>query len=161
MQVPLTLHHSEPHLLLSVLSQTTALATLQLEANVFDFRLDSIDEWSTTQVTDLMNALAVVAGQRVVFLPRLVSLDIDVTGHTNIDGIPYLEPHGNFIGMLKARHEGGLGSFHFGLRADYFTTLEDGSETVFNDHEISVLRGLADDGMCVDIRFDGVLASGL
>ncbi|KAF8901094.1 hypothetical protein CPB85DRAFT_134635 [Mucidula mucida] len=161
MQVPWALHHSEPHLLLSVLSQTTGLTTLQLEPNMFDFELRLTDEWSGTQLRDVMNALAVVAGQRVVFLPRLVSLDIDVTGHDNKDGLLYLEPHDDFIALLKGRHEVGLRRFHFGVLSGQFTTLEDDTEPVFNDHEISALRGLAADGMCVDIRFNRALASGL
>ncbi|KAF8901089.1 hypothetical protein CPB85DRAFT_1324310 [Mucidula mucida] len=161
MQVPLNLHHSEPHLVLSVLSQTTALATLQLEANIFDFRLDRIDEWSKTQVTDVMKALEVVAGQRVVFLPRLVSIDIEVTGHTDLYFIPYLRPPDDFVGMLKARHEVGLRRFHFGVRADHGSTSDNGPESVFDDHENCVLRGLVEDGMSLEIRFNGVLASGL
>ncbi|KAF9030436.1 hypothetical protein BDZ89DRAFT_667929 [Hymenopellis radicata] len=170
-QVSLTLHRSEPHLLLSILSQTTRLATLQLEAPSTLVENDPFydeDDSSITQITEVMTALEVVPGHRVAFLPRLASLDIDVTvAHTKMDCIPYLEPHNDFVAMLKARHTGNedglskLEKFRFCQYADRTTALarrdEDKlsiPETVFNDYETSVLRGLAEDGMSLDIRFE-------
>ncbi|KAF9035319.1 hypothetical protein BDZ89DRAFT_487429 [Hymenopellis radicata] len=169
MQTPLTLHRSKPHLLLSILSQTTELATLQLWTSGLDFQYIP-DEWSRTQIIAVMKALEVVPGHHVAFLPRLVSLDIDVTAHTDMDHIPYLQPHNDFVAMLKARHAGNevglstLEKFHFGLRSDFVMALTQPvenklsiPETVFNDYETSVLRGLAEDGMSLDIRFEAVL----
>ncbi|KAF8901095.1 hypothetical protein CPB85DRAFT_1439230 [Mucidula mucida] len=106
MQVPWALHHSEPHLLLSVLSQTTALATLQLEASMLDRRHSRLDEWCVTQIMDVMRALKVVPGQSITFLPRLTSLDIKVTGHTDTSYVHYLRPFDEFVSMLKARRAG-------------------------------------------------------
>ncbi|KAF9030432.1 hypothetical protein BDZ89DRAFT_1159311 [Hymenopellis radicata] len=63
-RVSLTLHRAEPHLLLSILSQTTKLATLQVDAS-----MRHSDEWSRTQIIDVMKALEVVPGHRVTFLP--------------------------------------------------------------------------------------------
>ncbi|KAF9030441.1 hypothetical protein BDZ89DRAFT_1064642, partial [Hymenopellis radicata] len=173
-QVPLTLHRSEPHLLLSILCQTIKLGTLQLEASMLRFREDdpfhgggTPDDWSVTQIMDVMRALEVVPGHTVTFLPRLVSLDITVTGHTDMDCIPYLEPHDDFVAMLKARHAGNevglskLEKFHFGLGAKFqgpWTRPEMRIHVdVFDDHEISDLRGLCEDGMDLIVQFRGTL----
>ncbi|KAF8901086.1 hypothetical protein CPB85DRAFT_134521 [Mucidula mucida] len=162
--VSLALHHSEPHLLLSVLTQTTKLATLQLEASMFDRRLNAHDVWRITQIMDVMRALKVVPGQTVNFLPRLVSLDIKVFGHTDADYVPYLRPFDEFVCMLKARRAGNqdckLGQFRFLLRKIHvdYTAATYGHRPVFNEDESSVLRGLAEDGMSLDIRFEGFLS---
>ncbi|KAF9030449.1 hypothetical protein BDZ89DRAFT_1159324 [Hymenopellis radicata] len=178
--VPLTLHRSEPHhLLLSILCQTIKLGALQLEASMLRFQEDdpfhgggTPDDWSVTQIMDIMRALEVVPGHTVTFLPRLVSLDIMVTDHTDMDCIPYLEPHDDFLAMLKARRAGNevglvskLEKFHFALR----TALLEGRnlnhpemyelrkhEALFHGHDASVLRGLCEDGMDLIIRFDGI-----
>ncbi|KAF9030424.1 hypothetical protein BDZ89DRAFT_1064623 [Hymenopellis radicata] len=178
-QVPLTLHRSDPHLLLSILSQTTKLATLQLEA-VSTLRIDydpfndegdsedrRLDRWSITQIMDVMRALEVVPGHTVTFLPRLVSLDIEANGRLDVECIPYLEPHDGFVAMLKARHadnEVGLSKlekFHFGLGAKFhghWARLEMRiCVDVFDDHEISDLRGLCEDGMDLIVQFRGTL----
>ncbi|KAF9024454.1 hypothetical protein BDZ89DRAFT_1162263 [Hymenopellis radicata] len=169
-RMPLTPHRSEPHLLLSILSQTTELATLQLWASVLDSEQYLPDEWSRTQIIEVIKALKVVPGHRVAFLPRLVSLDIEVTGDTDMDHIPsYLQPHNDFAAMLKARHAGNevglstLEKFHFGLRSDFDMARRPENkvpsiqEGIFNDYETSVLRGLAEDGMSLNIHFEGVL----
>ncbi|KAF9030419.1 hypothetical protein BDZ89DRAFT_1064612 [Hymenopellis radicata] len=165
MSVPLTLHRSEPRLLLSILSQTTKLATLQLEASMFNFqeKVPAPDDWSVTQMLDIMRALEVVPGHTVTFLPRLVSLDITVTHHTDPDCIPYLEPHDDFLAMLKARHAGNevglskLEKFHFALGTGdpelYELRIH---EALFHGHDASVLRGLCEDGMDLLIQFDGM-----
>ncbi|KAF9024409.1 hypothetical protein BDZ89DRAFT_1162230 [Hymenopellis radicata] len=153
-QVPLTLHRSEPHLLLSILSQTTKLATLQLEA------VRHPDEWSRTQIIDVMKALEVVPGHRVTFLPRLLSLDIKQTDDDDSDCIPYLEPHDDFVAMLKARHAGNedglskLEKFRFCLCPRVFPGRSENNFPIFNDYETSVLRRLAQNGMTLDIRFE-------
>ncbi|KAF9024400.1 hypothetical protein BDZ89DRAFT_121361 [Hymenopellis radicata] len=113
----------------------------------------------------MMKALKVVP---VTFLPRLVSFDVIVTGHKDMDYIPYLQPHNSFVSMLKARRAGNedglfkLRKFRFCLCPGRFLTQRPSKlpiqQTVFNDHEISVLRGLVEDGMSLNIRFEGVLA---
>ncbi|KAF9024421.1 hypothetical protein BDZ89DRAFT_1069083, partial [Hymenopellis radicata] len=175
-RVSLTPHRSKPHLLLSILSQTTKLAILQLEASMLHFREDdpfheygTPDDWSVTQMLDVMRALEVVPGHTVTFLPRLVSLDIQVTDHTDLHCIPYLEPHDDFVAMLKARHAGNgvelskLEKFHFGLRT---TFLDDRNrpemyelcihEALFYGHDTSALCGLCEDGMNLGIQFDNI-----
>ncbi|KAF9014631.1 hypothetical protein BDZ89DRAFT_1076404 [Hymenopellis radicata] len=175
--VPLTLHRSEPHLLLSILSQTTKLATLQLEAasTLRDRSYDDddreledgrLDGWSITQIMDVMRALEVVPGHTVTFLPRLVSLDIEANGRLDVECMPYLEPHDGFVAMLKARHAGNevglskLEKFHFGLGAKFqghWARPEMRIHVaVFDDHEISVLRGLCEDGMDLIVQFRGM-----
>ncbi|KAF9024414.1 hypothetical protein BDZ89DRAFT_1041099 [Hymenopellis radicata] len=100
--LPFTLRRSEPHLLLSILSQTTKLATLQVDAS-----MRHSDESSRKQIIDVMKALEVVPGHRVTFLPRLLSLDIKQADEDHESGcIPCLEPHDGFVAMLKARHAG-------------------------------------------------------
>ncbi|KAF9035373.1 hypothetical protein BDZ89DRAFT_1062144 [Hymenopellis radicata] len=158
-QVPLTLHRSEPHLLLSVLSQTTELATLHLCTSGLDSQ-HLPDEWSKTQIIEVMKALAVVPGHCVAFLPRLASLDIRKADH-DADCIPYLEPHNDFVAMLKARHAGDedglskLEEFRFSLCAELhvMTGRSENDFPIFNDYEISVLRGLTEDGMSLDISY--------
>ncbi|KAF9035344.1 hypothetical protein BDZ89DRAFT_1062096 [Hymenopellis radicata] len=145
MHTSLTLHRSEPHLLLSILSQTTKLATLQVDASIPCYP----DKWSRTQIIDIMKALEVVPGHRVTFLPRLLSLDIKQADH-DADCIAYLEPHDDFDGLSK------LEKFRFSLCADYFVPrrVSENNFPMFNDHETSVLRGLTEDGMSLDIRFE-------
>ncbi|KAF9035315.1 hypothetical protein BDZ89DRAFT_1062059 [Hymenopellis radicata] len=143
MAVSLTPHRSKPHLLLSILSQTTKLAMLQLEASMLHFREDdpfheygTPDDWSVTQMLDVMRALEVVPGHTVTFLPRLVSLDIRLSK---------------------------LEKFHFGLRT---TFLDDRNrpemyklrihEALFHGHDTSALRGLCEDGMDLIIQFDSI-----
>ncbi|KAF9030453.1 hypothetical protein BDZ89DRAFT_1064660 [Hymenopellis radicata] len=177
-EVPLTLHHSEPHLLLSILSQTTKLATLQLRASMFNFQeniaaphdVPAPDDWSVTQIMDVMSALEVVPVHTATFLPRLVSLDITVNDHSDLHCIPYpgLAPHDDFVAALNARHAGNeaglskLEKFHFAL----YTTPRDRNppemyelrrhEALFHGHDASVLRGLCEDGMDLLIQFDGI-----
>ncbi|KAF9030438.1 hypothetical protein BDZ89DRAFT_1159315 [Hymenopellis radicata] len=122
-RVSLTLHRAEPHLLLSILSQTTKLATLQVDAS-----MRHSDEWSRTQIIDVMKAL-------------------EITDDHNSDCIPYLEPHNDFVAMLKARHAGNedglskLEKFRFCLCARrVFTRRSEDNFPIFNDYETSVLR---------------------
>ncbi|KAF9024420.1 hypothetical protein BDZ89DRAFT_1069081 [Hymenopellis radicata] len=159
---PLTLHHSTPHLLLAILSQTTGLAALQLWTTGLDSQYLP-DEWSRTQIIAVVKALEVVPGHHVAFLPRLASLDIEVAGH-QMDCIPYLEPHHDFVAMLKGRHAGNedgiskLEKFCFRLCAsceeEVLTQRSENNFPIFNDYETSVLRGLTEDGMSLDIRYD-------
>ncbi|KAF9035314.1 hypothetical protein BDZ89DRAFT_1062058 [Hymenopellis radicata] len=81
-----------------------------------------------------------------------------------MDCIPYLEPHHDFVAMLKARHAGNedglskLGKFCFRLCAvceeEVLTQRSENNFPIFNDYETSVLRGLTEDGMSLDIRYD-------
>ncbi|KAF8901093.1 hypothetical protein CPB85DRAFT_1324319 [Mucidula mucida] len=161
----LSLHQSEPHLLLSLLSQTTGLAKLKLSASVSDDQSNTPDDHSVTQVMDVMRALEIVPGHhRVAFLPRLVSLQITVTGHKDLDCIPYLEPYADFVAMLKVRHAAvglRLKEFGFNLVTDLVChECDDGvahqHRPVFNDDEWAALRGLAGDGMSLNICFPGI-----
>ncbi len=151
-----TVHRSEPHLLLTILSQTVILAALKLEASVYWDNAE--DDWCITQIVDIMRALEIVPGETVAFLPRLLSLDVKVRGHTGTDGAPYLEPHDSFIAMLKARHAGNEGrlsrlqKFHFVLCKNRTYTLHI-QDVVFNDNDTSGLHELCKDGMDLIIQY--------
>ncbi|KAF9024341.1 hypothetical protein BDZ89DRAFT_1069155 [Hymenopellis radicata] len=150
------------HLLISILSQTPSLTTLQLTARVADHQEPNTQ--AMQEVTEFIQALQVTPQQNVTFLPRVSK--IHLTGHMDSSGIPYFGPRGSFSSMVKARWEGDterglakLETLHCIMTtglvvSPYHDTI--GRLARLRD-EVKALSGLIDDGMDLTIRVTAIL----
>ncbi|KAF9035041.1 hypothetical protein BDZ89DRAFT_1157863 [Hymenopellis radicata] len=158
------------HLLVSILSQTPSLTTLQLRASMADDN-DEPNRQAMQEVTEFIQALQVTPQQNVTFLPRVSSVKIRLTGHTDSSGIPYFGPRGSFSSMVKARWEGDTERGLARLETFYFDLNAGTLDLPYNDTtgrlprlrdevEAHILSSLVDDGMDLVVRVTAFLDPG-